>query len=149
MLLRCQRRHLIVQHSWEWVALRQATISSCQLQRDSKYTPNSFDFLQFIMTTHTQPITTTGKQIHLHRRLRDYRIRKIPQPYSIQTHLNDSVLENLRFTFKENGVPFIGLASNCRAMFLVFDRQFAFYNMACELSSQVREFSKLVARRID
>ena len=68
----------------------------------------------------------------------------------MHTYLNDSVLENLQFTFNENGVgPFTGLASNGRAMLVVCNRQFASRNNAFELSSQVREFSKLVVRGND
>ena len=67
----------------------------------------------------------------------------------MKTHLNDSDLTNHRFTLKENGAPFIDLASNCRATFVVCNGQFASYNMAFELSVQVREFFELVERGID
>ena len=110
--------------------------------------PNSFDFLQFI-TTAIQP-NPTREKIHFHSILRDCRIHKLSQPYPVKTYLNDSVLLEPRFTCKKNGAePFIGLAGNCRATFVVCDRQFASYNMAFEPSSQVRDFSKLVVRGID
>lgn len=55
----------------------------------------------------------------------------------MKTHLNDTVSKNLRFTLKNNGVGFTGLASNCRATFVVCNGQFASYNTACELAIQV------------
>lgn len=68
----------------------------------------------------------------------------------MKTYPNDSVLENPRFTFKINGVvPFIDLASNCRATFVVCNGESASFNMAFKLSSQVRESSKLVVRGVD
>lgn len=67
----------------------------------------------------------------------------------MKTYLNDTVSKNLRFTLKNNGVGFTGLASNCRATFVVCNGQFASYNTACELAIQVREFLKLIVRGND